>query len=184
MEHVLITCITIFLCVLLGYAVRCDISEHRIPNWLVAAILAGGLLGQVVTQGAMGIVYGLGGLATGLMFFLPFYARGGMGAGDVKLMAAVGALLGPLGALMAGALTLIAGLALVIVGFKLRNVIDQMRLSRIVGERMPPIGASVLFVEKNGATRIPYAPAIATGTACALWQLGYISNLNSLVSWL
>jgi prepilin peptidase CpaA len=184
MEHVLITCITIFLCVLLGYAVRCDISEHRIPNWLVAAILAGGLLGQVVTQGAMGIVYGLGGLATGLMFFLPFYARGGMGAGDVKLMAAVGAFLGPLGALMASALTLIAGLVLVIVGFKLRNVIVQMRLSRIVGERMPPIGASVLFVEKNGATRIPYAPAIAMGTACALWQLGYISNLNSLVSWL
>ena len=107
-----------------------------------------------------------------------------MGAGDVKLMAAVGAFLGPLGALMASALTLIAGLVLVIVGFKLRNVIDQMRLSRIVGERMPPIGASVLFVEKNGATRIPYAPAIAMGTACALWQLGYISNLNSLVSWL
>ena len=184
MEHVLITCITIFLCVLLGYAVRCDISEHRIPNWLVAAILAGGMLGQVATQGAMGIVYGVGGLATGLTFFPPFYARGGMGAGDVKLMAAVGAFLGPLGALMASALTLVAGLALVIVGSKLCNVIDQMRLSRFVGERMPPVLASVLFVEKNGATRIPYAPAIATGSICSLWYLGYMSNLNSLVSWL
>lgn len=184
MEHALTTWITIALCILLGYAVRCDVSEHRIPNWLVCTVLAGGLVVQVAAHGIAGVAYGLGGLATGLIFFLPFYARGGMGAGDVKLMAAVGAFLGPLGALMASALTLIAGLFLVIGGLQLRNIIAQMRMSRMVGERMAPVRESVLFVEKDGATRIPYAPAIAIGSAAALWHLGYVSQLGLVVSWL
>jgi len=172
---------TILLCGMLGLAVWSDIHEHRISNWLVIAVLITGLVAQVSANGPMGILFALGGLATGLLFFLPFYIRGGMGAGDVKLMGAAGSMLGPLGAVMACALALIAGLVLVIAAVQFRNFVMQYRMSR-AAENQPVTDAGPNFlVEKNGATRIPYAPAIAAGCGIALWQLGYLSTLGSLV---
>jgi prepilin peptidase CpaA len=166
---------------MLGLAVWSDIHEHRISNWLVIAVLITGLVAQVSANGPMGILFALGGLTAGLLFFLPFYIRGGMGAGDVKLMGAAGSMLGPLGAVMACALALIAGLVLVIAAVQFRNFVMQYRMSR-VAENQPVTDAGPNFlVEKDGATRIPYAPAIAAGCGIALWQLGYLSTLGSLV---
>ncbi|MDH3511333.1 MAG: A24 family peptidase [Gammaproteobacteria bacterium] len=181
MEQMLTPLTTILLCGMLGLAVWSDIHEHRISNWLVIAVLITGLVAQVSANGPMGILFALGGLATGLLFFLPFYIRGGMGAGDVKLMGAAGSMLGPLGAVMACALALIAGLVLVIAAVQFRNFVMQYRMSR-AAENQPVTDAGPNFlVEKNGATRIPYAPAIAAGCGIALWQLGYLSTLGSLV---
>ena len=81
------------LCTLLGVAVWSDVREHRISNWLVLAVLGSGFVIQILGNGAMGIVYALGGVAVGLAFFLPFYIGRGMGAGDVKLMGAAGGML-------------------------------------------------------------------------------------------
>ena len=182
MEHTLIPLTTILLCGMLGLAVWSDVHDHRIPNWLVIAVLFTGLVAQVAVNGPMGILLALGGLATGLAFFLPFYIRGGMGAGDVKLMAAAGSMLGPLGALMACALALIAGLVLVIAAVQLRNFVMQYRMSRATQNQSVPDFGPDFLVEKDGATRIPYAPAIAAGSGVALWYLGYLSTLGSLVS--
>jgi prepilin peptidase CpaA len=181
MEQILTPLTTILLCGMLGLAVWSDIHEHRISNWLVIAVLITGLVAQVSANGPMGILFALGGLTAGLLFFLPFYIRGGMGAGDVKLMGAAGSMLGPLGAVMACALALIAGLVLVIAAVQFRNFVMQYRMSR-VAENQPVTDAGPNFlVEKDGATRIPYAPAIAAGCGIALWQLGYLSTLGSLV---
>jgi len=82
---------------------------------------------------------------------------------------------------MACALALIAGLVLVIAAVQFRNFVMQYRMSR-VAENQPVTDAGPNFlVEKDGATRIPYAPAIAAGCGIALWQLGYLSTLGSLV---
>ena len=161
------------LCALLGVAVWSDVREHRISNWLVLSVLGTGLVIQVLSNGAMGIVYALGGVAVGLAFFLPFYIGRGMGAGDVKLMGAAGGVLGPMGALLAGALTLIAGVVMVVAALGVRRLDSRFQFLRM---------APALFVEKNDATRVPYAPAIATGCGIAMWQLGHLSKLSSVVN--
>jgi prepilin peptidase CpaA len=181
MEQTVTPLMTILLCGMLSLAVWSDIHDHRISNWLVVAVLITGLVAQVSVNGPMGILFALGGLAVGLAFFLPFYIRGGMGAGDVKLMGAAGSMLGPLGALMACALSLIAGLILVVAAVQFRNFVMQYRISRATDNQPVPNFGPDFLVVKDGATRVPYAPAIAAGCGVALWHLGYLSTLGSLV---
>ena len=183
MELTLISIATIIVCGMLGLAVWSDIHKHRIPNWLVAAVLATGLVVQITAKGPLGVVFAVGGLAIGLLFFLPFYIRGGMGAGDVKLMGAAASMLGPLGALLASALALVAGLVLVVAAVQIRNIAIQYRMSKVADNPSATVAPGFdLLVHKDGATRVPYAPAIAAGCGIALWQLGYLSTLSSLVS--
>jgi prepilin peptidase CpaA len=158
-------------CGLLGYAVCTDTCAHRIPNWLVLLLLLAGFTHQLLLNGPAGLLFGIGGLAVGLGLFLAFYIRRGMGAGDVKLMGAVSAMLGPAGALLAVACSLVAGLVMVLGARKLSQFSYRYGVLRAIPE---------LFVRKNDAIRVPYAPAIATGYAVALWQMGTFSTLVSV----
>jgi hypothetical protein len=65
-----------------------------------------------VLFGAAGLAASAAGVVVGFLILIPLYALGGMGAGDVKLLAAAGSFLGPWGALLAGIFTLLAGGAL------------------------------------------------------------------------
>ena len=71
-----------------------DVRYRRIPNKLVLITLVGGITINTVYGGRAGLIASLGGfgLAFGVMFF--FHAFGTMGAGDVKLFAAIGAING------------------------------------------------------------------------------------------
>lgn len=90
-------------------AVLTDFREHRIPNSLCLCLISFGFIFQVSLTGWSGIAMGLSGLIAGLLLFLPFYLLKGMGAGDVKMLAAIGVALGPLYILLAAGYTLIAG---------------------------------------------------------------------------
>jgi prepilin peptidase CpaA len=168
-SHEIIISVCIILgCALLGLAVWCDMREHRIPNWLVLSLLLIGFVYQILVNGPVGLLYALGGLAVGIGLFIGFYIGHGMGAGDVKLMGAAGALLGPVGALLAGACSLIAGFILVVGGMKVVPLVRRYDALRAIPE---------FFVQKNDAIRVPYAPAIAAGCCVAMWQLGTFSTL-------
>jgi prepilin peptidase CpaA len=85
-----------------------DLWRRRISNVTIVAGLAAGLVVQIYTRGWRGVVSWAAGAALGMAVFLVFFLLGGMGGGDVKLMAAFGACLGPrqilIGALMAAIL--------------------------------------------------------------------------------
>jgi len=72
-----------------------DTLYSKVPNILTLALILTGLLSNLVTSGLPGIALSLSGFATGLLLLLIPFLLGGMGAGDVKALAAMGALLGP-----------------------------------------------------------------------------------------
>jgi prepilin signal peptidase PulO-like enzyme (type II secretory pathway) len=78
----------------LAAAVVIDVRTRRIPNWLTGGLAAGGF-GLAFGGGSVTPWQALLGLALGLALMLPGHVIGATGAGDVKLMAAVGAFLGP-----------------------------------------------------------------------------------------
>jgi prepilin peptidase CpaA len=99
----------LLLLVMLIIAAITDIRSHRIPNWLTFPAMIVGVGFNVISAGAAGFVFGLGGLLLGMGLLIVFYALGGMGAGDVKLMGAVGSMLGPQMVLWAAFYTAIFG---------------------------------------------------------------------------
>lgn len=91
-----------------------DVRQHRVPNWLNLSLLIGALTCRTLWMGAAGLTEGLMGMGVGFGLLVLLWAMNGMGAGDVKLMAAIGAWLGPTmtfyavvaGALVGGAMAL------------------------------------------------------------------------------
>jgi prepilin peptidase CpaA len=71
-----------------------DLKTRRIPNYLTIGGALAGLVFQFASQGFPGLLDGLAGLGLGFTLFLTLYLLGGMGAGDVKAIAALGAWLG------------------------------------------------------------------------------------------
>ena len=71
-----------------------DGRQLRVPNWITLPMVIGGLVYCMSVGGWQGLGCGLLGMCVGLLCLLPLYVVGGMGAGDVKLMAGVGAWLG------------------------------------------------------------------------------------------
>ena len=97
------------LAVVLVTAIGTDLRSSRIPNWLTFSAMGFALVGHVWLDGFPGALFSLAGLGTGLGLFLLIYCFGSFGAGDVKLMAAVGAFVGAYGVLLCGWLAIVVG---------------------------------------------------------------------------
>jgi len=89
------TALNIFVGILLTLACFTDLRTRRIPNVLTFSAAAGALLFHLATGGWSAAGSSLAGLFLGALLFFPMFALRGMGAGDVKLLAAIGAWLGP-----------------------------------------------------------------------------------------
>src|SRR5262245_38867262 len=87
----------------------CDLRTRRIPNLLTFGGAALAIVEAVRVAGPGGGVTSVGGWLTGAALFMPMFALGGMGAGDVKLAACIGAWLGPMPALFVALYSAIAG---------------------------------------------------------------------------
>src|SRR5580704_17437778 len=85
----------IALLLLVAIAAVYDIRFRRIPNWLVlTGLLAGVVLNTLLLEWS-GVRASLLGISLAFLIYFPLYLLRGMGAGDVKLMAAIGAIVGP-----------------------------------------------------------------------------------------
>jgi prepilin peptidase CpaA len=151
----------VWIAVLVGLAATVDdLARRQIANWIPAAALAGGFGWQIGQAGWAGALHALAGAAAGFAVFLIFYLLGGMGGGDVKLMAGFGALLGTGRLLEAALWTAGVGgvLAAGAVGFQW------------FGRRFGFVKSAA--VEKGQGDSIPYAPAIALGVWLSLVPKG------------
>jgi prepilin peptidase CpaA len=87
--------IQVALAVVVVTAAITDILSQRVPNWLTMPATVLALCMQSAVGGPGGVVWGLAGWLAGFALLILFYAQGGMGAGDVKLLATIGAFTGP-----------------------------------------------------------------------------------------
>jgi prepilin peptidase CpaA len=147
-----------------------DGRQLRVPNWLTFHFLAGGLAFAGWTGGQAGLIWSLAGASVGLLSLLPLYAIGGMGAGDVKLMAGLGAWVGPniaLGAFVTSALAggLMAVAMVVVSGELLRHwVLFQTIGHEILTVRNPAELAGRAGERKKNMMLLPYGIPIAVGS--------------------
>jgi prepilin peptidase CpaA len=150
-----------------------DIRTRRIPNLLTFGGAAVALGYALVTGGWAGLGISALGWLAGAALFLPFFVLGGMGAGDVKLVACLGAWLGPWTAVYVDLYAAIAGgvmaLALALGTGYLRKALTNVWLLlahwRVAGIRPLP----ELTLEGARGPRLPYALPIAAGAVAAIW---------------
>ena len=154
------------LVLLLALAVAWDLNTRRIPNVLTigGCLIA---LSLRAIQGPESIGFGFLGLALGLLVSLPFVVAGGLGGGDAKLLAAVGAFLGP-EQLWAAILVmgLVGGVMALLVAMRSGEMYDTLRRTWGLAGRMVGIRAidePRRTLATAGALTIPYAVPIAIG---------------------
>ena len=153
-----------------------DVRAHRIPNLLNYSALLLGLISSTLVGGWQGLEQGVAGALIGGGVFFLFYLVKGMGAGDVKLMAAVGAWLGIKQTVVVMMASAIAGgvLAIIYVVFYRRlwstvqNMGELIRFHFTSGVRPHP----ELNLQDSSSVRLPYGLAIAVGTAYLLVSTG------------
>jgi len=150
-----------------------DLRTRRIPNLLTF----GGALAGVLFHGATGSTHGLmmstAGWVVGLMVFLLPFLLGGLGAGDVKLVAALGAWLGPRDVAWLAAYAGIAG-AIAAVGVALshkyllqafRNIYLLLMHWKVVGLR--PLHE--VSLAGGSGPRLAYAVPVLAGLIATIW---------------
>jgi len=154
-------------------AAALDATTRRIPNALTLGATAVGVAFAAATGGVQGLGWSVAGWIVGLLLFLPLFAVRAMGGGDVKLLAAFGAWLGPAmvcwvavyGAIAGGVLALL----LVLWRGRLRTTIVNMWAIvahwRLSGLKPHP----VVTLDNPDAVRMPYALPIALGALATLW---------------
>ncbi len=155
-------------CVVLAVATFTDLRSRRIPNWLVFPFLFLGFGVSTWLHGWHGMGQSLAGFGLGAVIFGMFFVVGGMGMGDVKLCAAIGAWVGPWQLMIALIITGLVGGVMAVVWAACRGFLGQMFAGTgdlIVGFKdrgLKPHDELVLSNPK--ARKMPYAPAIAIGT--------------------
>lgn len=143
-----------------------DIRTRRIPN-LVTAAMAGAGFGFAAT-GLSGVSLGAAvlGFFVGLLLMMPGHVLGATGAGDVKLMAAVGTLVGPGLVVKAFLFTALAGgvLAVAVALRRRRLVATFAGTARLISA---PTDARSELKAATPSSRFAYGPAIAAGSIIA-----------------
>jgi prepilin peptidase CpaA len=150
-----------------------DLRTRRIPNALTLSAAATALLFHLLTGGWNAAGWSIAGCVVGALLFFPMFALRGMGAGDVKLLAAVGAWLGPSQVAIAALTTSIAGgliaLAVALGHGYLRTALRNLGMLLTHWRVMGPRPVDELTLEGARGPRLAYALPIAIGTLVTLW---------------
>jgi prepilin peptidase CpaA len=164
--------IRVTLSAILAVAAVSDLRTRRIPNWLTLPAIPVGVTAQAMFGD--GLWAGLAGFGAALAAFFLLFAVGAMGAGDVKLFAAVGAFVGIRHLLVVFVMIgLAGGIAALIVAFRAGALTRVLRntgaiAGSLFGGRWEELRRRS-DLNQSGALRLPYGAAIAAGTLLYLW---------------
>lgn len=162
----------------LAVATTTDLKWRRIPNWLTGPFLVAGFVASGWLHGWHGLGASAEGMALGLLVYGTLFLLGGMGAGDVKLCAALGAWLGPNQLLIAIILTALVGGVMALAwaissGFSKELfeetgnlILGRWKRPADEGHEQESDPESKVETERPTAPlrrKMPYAPAIAAG---------------------
>lgn len=153
-----------------------DVSRRRVPNILTFGGAMAGVALNAALYGPWGILRSLIGLSVGLIVFLPIFAVRGLGGGDVKLLAAFGAIIGArlviwtalYGAIAGGVLGVAFALAGGVLIKSLNNILFILTQWRLAG--VAPVDGFTL--DNSTSVRLPYALPLSCGLLVALWLQG------------
>lgn len=151
-----------------------DIRYRRIPNWLVLAGIVAGLGWNAYSSGFSGLGRGAAGLGLGFALYFPLYLIRARGAGDVKLLAAVGAITGPGNCFWIFLSTAILGgvIAVLVLLFRGRLQRTLFNVSWIASDllhfRAPYKSSEELDVTTTKGLRLPHGAMMAVGTLAFL----------------
>jgi prepilin peptidase CpaA len=166
--------ILVLLLAVAGTAAYYDLRYRRIPNALSVGGVCAGLLVHLVLSGWGGLARSAAGLGLAFAVYLLLYLAHAMGAGDVKLMAAVGAIAGPADWFRVAVLAWFAGavLALLLVTARRRLRRTLWNVAFILREwmagRPPYLTREDLDVKSEQALRLPHGLSIAAGVLAAV----------------
>lgn len=152
-----------------------DLWTRRIPNWLVLPFLIGGVLFSTFTRGWSGLAHSLMGVLLAALLLGVFHFLGGMGMGDVKLCASVGAWIGPHQLLFALAFMGLVGGLMAFVWAICGGFWKEMLNG--TGDLILGFGKrgfrrhETLVMSNPRARKLPYAPAIAIGTVLSFFAV-------------
>jgi prepilin peptidase CpaA len=149
-----------------------DLRSSKIPNWLTFSAMTGGLLSHSLLNGLSGLFFSAKGLGLGLALFILLYVMGGMGAGDVKLLAAVGSFIGAEGVFSAGMMAMLLGglyaISLMISHCGVRASLKQIATVLKSCVLMP--GSLPSLTPAKAQLQLRYALVIGLGTLMSQWM--------------
>ncbi len=194
MDHLsLALCASALTAAAVGIAMVTDLRGRRIPNVLTFPAMIVGLLLRCYFQGWEGLALSLCGMIGGPVLLLMLHTGRGMGMGDIKLAAAVGAILGPPLTLVAMLLAALAG-GIIAIGSQLRpgGVLAQTLSVLMIG--LPGTGrfakAHAAVPQSTVPATIPYGVGIAIGSLLTIvvywctenesWFLWHVTLVASL----
>jgi prepilin peptidase CpaA len=164
----------VLLVTLVGTAAIFDVRTQRVPNWLTLAGVVLGLALNTFLFELPGLWFSLRGLGIAMLIYFPLYLLRGMGAGDVKLMAAIGAMLGAGNwlAVLVATSVFAAVIGLIVASRKGRISQTFFNLELIVASvkhgQAPYEANPALDVRSERAIRSPHAVSIALGSVVFL----------------
>jgi prepilin peptidase CpaA len=150
------------LCVGLGSAVVVDVARRKIPNGISLGTATAGVVLAASGASGVSVTSSLLGILVGFLLMLPGHVLGSTGAGDVKLFAAAGSILGAEQVVPAFLLTAIAGGVLaVLIAWRRGRLMRTFSLTaRLFGRS----AKARTDIESTGElNKFPYGPAIAVG---------------------
>lgn len=160
--------------IVLAVATFTDLRSRRIPNWLVLPFLLAGVIVSGWLGGWPGIWQSVSGLGLGALLFGILYWMGGMGMGDVKLCAAIGAWIGPGQLVIALVITGMVGGIMAVCWAAAGGFLGDLFKGTgdlIFGLKQRGMRPHPELVLSNPLTRkMPYAPAIAIGTLVSFFS--------------
>jgi len=172
----------LLLAVLAGWL---DWRSRRIPNWLTVPALGGGLVANTVALGWPGTKDALEGAGLGLALLLPFVLLRGLGAGDWKLMGALGAWIGP-----SRLVVVLLGTVFIAGGMAIYQMIRYGRVKETLRHVVVLFGILATFgvwgqrqnltLDNPALMKLPFGVAAAASTILFFGTLSALTILHSL----